>query len=199
MQTSIHQKVLKMVQLAILVALVVVLQLFGSGIKLGPVSISLVLIPIVVGAVLLGPAAGALLGFVFGLITVIAGFTGMDGFTFILMQTQPVITTLICLAKATLAGLAAGWIFRLLQNKNRWVAVILASAAAPVVNTGIFVLGALTLLGNTISTNFVAADSTLIYFVIIGCAGINFIVEFCVNLVASPAIYRIWTAITHRK
>lgn len=194
-----HRKTLKMVQLAILAALVVVLQLVGSSIHVGPVSFSLVLIPIVVGAVLLGPTAGALLGLVFGAVTVIAGLTGADGFTFILLQYQPVVTVILCLAKATLAGLGAGWVFRALEKRQRWVAVILASAAAPIINTGIFVLGALGLLGETLTTQFLSDGTGLVYFVVIGCAGVNFLVELGVNLVASPAIYRIWTAITHQK
>ncbi|MBO5326582.1 MAG: ECF transporter S component, partial [Clostridia bacterium] len=51
---------------AMLTALVVVLQLVGSFIRFGPFSISLVLIPIVIGAATCGPYIGAWLGLVFG-------------------------------------------------------------------------------------------------------------------------------------
>ena len=43
-----------MVELAMLVALVVVLQLLGSFVKIGPLPMSFVLVPIVIGACLLG-------------------------------------------------------------------------------------------------------------------------------------------------
>lgn len=196
-----HEKTLRMVQLAILVALVIVLQLVGSNIHVGPVSFSLVLIPIAVGGVLLGPAAGAILGAVFGLITVIGGVSGADVFTNFLFSKQPVLTVVLCLAKATLAGLCAGLVFRALEKHNRWVAMILASAVAPVVNTGIFVLGTITLFRSTLEEYIlnVGAGVSVVYFVVILCAGVNFLAEFGVNLVASPAVYRIWTAVAKKK
>ncbi len=196
-----HEKTLRMVQLAILVALVIVLQLVGSNIHVGPVSFSLVLIPIAVGGVLLGPAAGAILGAVFGLITVIGGVSGADVFTNFLFSKQPVLTVVLCLAKATLAGLCAGLVFRALEKHNRWVAVVLASAVAPVVNTGIFVLGTITLFRSTLEEYIlnVGAGVSVVYFVVILCAGVNFLAEFGVNLIASPAVYRIWTAVTKKK
>ena len=196
-----HEKTLRMVQLAILVALVIVLQLVGSNIHVGPVSFSLVLIPIAVGGVLLGPAAGAILGAVFGLITVIGGVSGADVFTNFLFSKQPVLTVVLCLAKATLAGLCAGLVFRALEKHNRWVAVVLASAVAPVVNTGIFVLGTITLFRSTLEEYIlnVGAGVSVVYFVVILCAGINFLAEFGVNLIASPAVSRIWTAVTKKK
>ena len=185
-----HEKTLRMVQLAILVALVIVLQLVGSNIHVGPVSFSLVLIPIAVGGVLLGPAAGAILGAVFGLITVIGGVSGADVFTNFLFSRQPVLTVALCLAKATLAGLCAGLVFRALEKHNRWVAVVLASAVAPVVNTGIFVFGSITLFHSTLEEYIlnVGAGVSVVYFIVILCAGINFLAEFGVNLIVSPAV-----------
>ena len=65
MRTSTTKKVVKMVQLALLIALVFVLQMLGSFIKIGPLPMSFVLVPIVIGAFLLGWREGAFLGFVF--------------------------------------------------------------------------------------------------------------------------------------
>lgn len=67
-----------MVGIAVLAALVVVLQLLSSVIKIGTVSITLTLIPIVVGAAFYGPGAGAILGTVFGLVVYINSATGAD-------------------------------------------------------------------------------------------------------------------------
>ena len=60
-----NKNITRMVQLAILLAVVVVLQCFLGSIKVGATSFSVVLVPIVVGALILGPAAGAFLGFAF--------------------------------------------------------------------------------------------------------------------------------------
>ncbi|MFR7743130.1 MAG: hypothetical protein ACLU3I_07465 [Acutalibacteraceae bacterium] len=51
-----HASVVRLTSLALLAALVVVLQTVASGIRIGPVPISLTLVPIVVGAILFGPA-----------------------------------------------------------------------------------------------------------------------------------------------
>lgn len=178
--------------LAVLLALVIVLQLVGTVIgNLGVTAPSLVLIPIVLGAVLLGPAGGAILGFAFGLVVVLAGIFGMDKFTFILFSDHPFLTVLLCLVKGTAAGVASGLIFKALRGKNENAAVITASLAAPIVNTGLFILGAL-LMSDTLNANFVADGQTVLYFLVIGCAGLNFIFEFIINAVASPAIYTVW-------
>lgn len=196
MQTR-KQKNFRLVELAILIAVVVLLQLYGSGIRIGATSFSLVLIPIVLGGMLLGPSAGAVLGFVFGAITLINGITGSDPFTAILLNSGTkgaIITPMICLGKAVLAGFGAGLVYKLLKDKNSIVATFAAAATAPILNTGLFILGALSL-SDVLAANFVAEGSTVIYFLVIGCAGVNFIVEFLVNVVVSPALHRIITAI----
>ena len=176
--------------LAVLVALVIVLQVWASAIPIGTTRISLTLIPIVLGALLLGPLAGAFLGAVFGAVVLIAALSGADSFTFILLSEHPVLTVLLCLVKGAAAGLVAGLVHRAVRRKNEYVAVFAAALVAPVVNTGLFILGAL-LMSDTLSANFVADGTTVLYFLVIGCAGVNFLVEFAVNAVVSPALYTV--------
>ena len=180
--------------LAVLVALVVVLQTLSTLIgRLGGTPLSLVLIPVVLGAVMLGPLAGLLLGFVFGLVTAVCGVTGFDGWTFLLFSEEPVWTIVLCLVKGTAAGGAAGLLNLWVARKNPYAGVIVASLAAPVVNTGIFVAGAFAMSG-AIENVMAATDSggvSLVYYVIIGLAGVNFLIEFAINAVASPAIYTV--------
>lgn len=189
-RSSTAQRTLKMVQLAIFLALVIVLQTVGSGIHIGPVSISLTLIPIVLGGMMLGPVGGTVLGFAFGMVTLIAGITGTDAFTHILFTNHPVLTALVCLVKATAAGLVSALLFRALQSKHPRTAVFSAAAAAPIVNTGLFILGAL-FMSDPLRANFIPDGTSVIYFLVIGCAGINFIVEFFLNAVLSPALFRV--------
>lgn len=185
-------------RMAILVALVIVLQTLGSYIKIMSVSISLVLIPIVFGGMTLGVASGTILGFVFGLITLIAGITGTDGFTNVLFTAHPFGTSLICLVKATAAGFVPAVVFKALKNKNQTLAAIVAAALAPIVNTGLFILGVLLFVKDTVSENFLNGQS-LMYFLIIGCAGINFIVEFLLNVLTAPALGRVYRAVDYKK
>ncbi len=189
-------RIRRMVVLAVLTAIVLVLQLTGFAIKIPVLGtpISLVLIPITLGAMLLGPAAGAWLGLVFGLeVYIVCGVMGTDPFTAYLFNDHPLITGILCLAKSTLAGWVSGLVYKALMKKNWiWPAVFLAAAAVPVINTGVFIVGCL-LINSTIS-GFMAASSiagSVIYFLVIGCAGINFLFEFAVNMILSPALERI--------
>ena len=176
--------------LAVLLALVVALQCLGGFFRIGETSLSFVLVPIVLGAVLIGWWAGAILGFAFGFIVLMYGVTGADPFTNILFTAHPVLTTLTCLVKGIAAGVVPGLIYPLIAKKNKLAGVIVASALAPLMNTGLFIIGAL-LMSGTIATNFVAEGSTVVYFLFIACAGLNFIIEFAINLVLSPAIHRV--------
>ena len=187
-----NNKISRMVQLAVLLAIVIFLQCFLGSIVVGATSFSVVLVPIVVGAILLGPGAGALLGFAFGLVVLIRGITGQDAFTNLLFVAQPLFTALICLGKGTAAGWVAGVVYKLLAKGSGFWASVAAAAVAPVVNTGLFILGGLTLVKGTLEANLGAlgADSVLFFLVVI-CAGVNFLVEFAVNMVLSPAIYRV--------
>ena len=190
---------MKIVLTGLLMAVVVILQLFASAIPLGTTTFSLVLIPIVLGAMLIGPVPGAILGLTFGAVVVIVGLTGADVFTNTLLNLHPIITTILCLAKGAFAGLGAGLIYKLLANKIPPLAAsFISSASAPIINTGLFVLGVL-LMSKTIVENFAAEGQTAIYFLVIVCAGVNFIVEFAVNLIFAPALASIVRAATAKK
>lgn len=188
----------KLVIFAVFLALVILLQVFGSFIKIGAVSISLVLIPIVLGGILMGPIAGTCLGFAFGLVTLVAGITGTDPFTAVLFSEHPALTALVCLGKGTCAGLFSALLYKLIAKKSQIAAVFTASAAAPIINTGLFILGALTM-QDTFLKNFLTDGMSLLYFLVIVCAGINFIIEFCVNIVASPALISLIKIFNGRK
>ena len=172
--------------LALFTAIVVVLQFLGAFVRFGPFSISLVLIPIVVGAALYGHFAGAWLGFVFGIVVLLSG----DAAAF--LAVNPLGTVLTVLLKGALAGLCAGLVYRALEKVNGWLAVILAAVAAPVVNTGIFLVGCVLFFMPTITEwatgmGFPSVGNYMIF----GLVGANFLFELLVNIVLSPAVVRL--------
>ena len=172
--------------LALFTAIVVVLQFLGAFIRFGPFSISLVLIPIVVGAALYGPWAGAWLGFVFGLVVLLSG----DAAAF--LTVNPLGTVLTVLVKGAAAGLCAGLLYRALEKVNGWLAAIAAAIAAPVVNTGLFLVGCLLFFLPTVSEWGAAMGFPSVgNYMIFGLVGANFLVELAVNLVLSPVIVRL--------
>jgi len=172
--------------LALFTAIVVVLQLLGSFIRFGPFSISLVLVPIVVGAALYGPAAGAWLGFVFGLVVLLSG----DAAAF--LAVNPLGTILTVLVKGAGAGFLAGLCYRALAKVNDWLAVIAAAVVAPVVNTGIFLVGCLLFFMPTITEWATAMGFPSVgNYMIFGLVGANFLFELLFNIVLSPVIVRL--------
>lgn len=180
--TQIH----KMVGTGLMTALVIIVYLLTMGLTIGPFNITFALVPIVVGAALYGWQAGAWLGLVFGATVIISG--GANAFL-VINAPGAVIT---CLIKGMLAGFAAGLIYKALENKNRLAAVLCAAAAAPIVNTGVFLLGCLAFFMDTINEWASAAGSanTGVYMVT-AFVGINFLVEFAVNIMLSSVIVRI--------
>ena len=190
-------KTLRLTQLSILAALIVVLQLISYGIKIGTFNLSLVLIPLVIGGVLFGPRAGALLGFVFGVITTIGCLSGMDLGGNVLWNASPWLTALVCLVKGTAAGALGGVVAAALQKAKRPVlGVVLSAVVVPIVNTGIFCLAMWFLFHETLVAW--AAGQDVVYYIFFGLIGINFLIEFGLNVVLSPMTERIVTAVRRR-
>ena len=185
---------------AVLTAIVVVLQFLGSFIRFGPFSISLVLIPIVVGAALYGHWAGAWLGFAFGMIVLLSGDAGP------FLAVSPLGTILTVLVKGAAAGFLAGLVYRALSRfdarfvlmiggKEKWdvdLAVIVSAIVCPVVNTGIFLLGCLIFFLPTVTEWGTAMGFPSVgKYMIFGLVGGNFLFELLVNVVLSPVIVRL--------
>lgn len=183
--------------MAVLLALVIVLQLFGGYIKIGTTPLSFVLVPIVLGGVLYGVGVGALLGLSFGVVVLIQGVVGIDGFTMILFQDHPLFTALLCLGKGAAAGALSALAYRLSAKKNSYVGVFSAAIVAPVTNTGLFILGSLAFLQDTMKANFLNGQ-TVIYFLIVVCAGVNFLVELAINLISAPSLYTVFKVVAKR-
>ena len=163
----------KIVGLGLFTAIVIVLQLMGSFIRFGTFSISLVLVPVVIGAALYGAGAGAWLGFVFGVVVLLSG----DAAAFLGVNALGTILTV--LVKGTLAGLLSGLVYKALENKNRTLAVAVAAVVCPVVNTGVFLIGCLLFFMETIGgwADAMGFGANIGQYMIVGLVGANFIFE----------------------
>lgn len=180
-------KTKKLTELTMLAAIVVVLTILSTFIKFGPFSITLALVPIIIGGVLYGAEGGALLGFVFSLVVLITGLFGWDGGTvMMLIGIRPLAAILICLLKGTLAGWVAALVYRAVAGKNGKLAVVLASIVCPVVNTGVFIAGMLLFFTSTLESW--ASGQGVFYFIIFGLTGINFVVELLSTLALSSVV-----------
>lgn len=174
----------KLTGLAILTALVVILQFLPVK---GPFFlITLTLVPIVIGSALYGAFAGAWLGFIFGVTVLLSG----DAAAFLTINIPGTIATV--LVKGTLAGLAAGLVYKLASKVNRYFGVICAALVAPVVNTGIFLLGCRLFFMDTVNGWAAASGYENVgAYMLLSLVGINFLIELGVDLVCSPVILRL--------
>ena len=170
---------------AILTAMVIVLQMLGQFIRFGPFSISLVLVPIVIGAAMCGPKISTWLGFIFGVAVLMT-----DAAAFLAISVPGTVITV--LLKGMMAGLAAGLICKVFKKKSPTLAVILAAIVCPLVNTGIFLLGCVVFFLDTVTQWGVGAgfDNVGAY-LIFGMVGINFLVEMAMNIFLSPVVVRL--------
>ncbi len=169
----------------ILTALVVVLQYMGSFIKFGPFSISLVLIPIVIGAATCSTKISTWLGLVFSVVVL-----ALDASAFLAISVPGTVITV--LAKGTACGLTAGLAYKLLHKKNQYAAVIAAAIVCPITNTGIFLLGCVVFFFKTIQEWGIGAGyANAVEYMFLGLAGGNFLFEMATNIILCPVIIRI--------
>ena len=189
MNTNTTASIRRLVGLALLSAIIVVLQSIAGLINIGPVSPTFTLIPIVVGAAMYGVASGALLGFVFGVVTLVMSITGADAGGNMMWIANPWMTALLCLVKGTAAGFVSGLVYRALRGRSLGAAVFLAALLCPITNTGIFICGALAFFPDVLK---VWADGArMIYYIVFGLVGINFVVELALNIILAPVVLRI--------
>ena len=175
-----------MVGIGLFTAIVMVLQFLGGGIKFGMFSISLVLVPIVVGAAVYGWKAGGWLGFAFGAAVLLSG----DAAAF--LAVDPLATVAVVLIKGIACGVIAGLLYTWLGKSNKTVGVFAAAIACPVVNTGVFLIGCWLFFLETVAQwgaglGFANAAE----YMFLGLAGTNFLIELAVNIVLAPVIVRL--------
>ena len=180
------EQVRKLTLAAMLTAVVVVLALLGTAIRFGTFNVNLALVPIVIGAALLGVWYGAWFGFVNAMVILLSGDAG----PFIAVNALGTVVTVV--AKGVLAGLCSGLVYRAMQKHNHYAAVILAALVCPVVNTGVFLIGCRIFFWKTLSqwAQGTDAGSTFSY-VIVFLVGVNFLLEVAINVILAPVIARL--------
>lgn len=128
-------------QLALLVAVEIVMKMIGLGsVPVGPLYMSFLTVPIAVGAIIMGPIAGMILGGVFGFVSFLDAVRGASIMTSNLLMASPVHTFILCFGMRVLMGLCVGWVYRGMTKLTRKSAVccFTASLSAPLLNTLFF-------------------------------------------------------------
>lgn len=135
-----HGRILSLAEMAVLTAIIFLMAFTSIGyIHIGALSISLITIPVAVGAIVVSPAAGAFLGFVFGCTSFFQCF-GLDPFGTALFSISPFFTFLLCVPTRTLAGFLCGLLFRLFHKKMKVPSYYIGSFLMAFFNTLFFML-----------------------------------------------------------
>ncbi len=174
---------------ALLTALVVILQFMGSFIKFGMFSISLVLIPIAIGAITCGKRMSTWLGLVFGAVVLASG----DAAAFLVVNAPGTIITV--LLKGVACGFFAGLVYEIIAKttQKNYIAAVVAALVCPIANTGVFLLGCLAFFMETIAVwaEGLGFGTDVGRYMIFGLVGGNFLFEMAVNIILAPAIVHI--------
>ena len=183
--------------LGLMTALLILFSFTPIGtIPIGPLSITLNVIPVAVAAIALGPAGGLIMGCVFGLLSFLQclciGIPSGMGIT--LFSIDPFLAFIQRFIPRALDGFLVGVIFRALEKKPGFrPACFIAGFCSAFLNTAFFMSALVLLFGNTEYVRGLMNGRSFLVFV---CAfvGVNAVVEMLVCTLVSgfvgSALYR---------
>lgn len=190
MKKSTSVDVQKISQLGILTAIIFIMMFTPLGfLKVGVISITFLMIPVSVGAIITGPKGGAFLGAMFGFASFLTCILGIDPFGVMLLSINPIFTAILTIVPRTFMGFFVGVIFDLLNklDKTKVVSYAVASMSGAILNTVLFVIFLVMLFGSNKDVlgafkteTFVGIIVTLITF--------NALIEAAVSMVVGGAI-----------
>lgn len=203
-----NQKTRHMTQLAMLLAILLVMYFTPLGMLPTPGQpVTLLTVPVAVGAMLLGPADGAFLGCAFGLLSFWRAFqTG----TLLAMGVHPLAIFVLCVVTRTCMGFCCGWVFRLVDklDKTHIVSYFVGGLAAPALNTLFYMTAYVVILLNTplLQDSLAAVSPTLpqllqsnvLLFVAVYVGG-QAVVEAAVGCVVSGAVCKALGAVLKKR
>jgi uncharacterized membrane protein len=192
MKTIKNQKTLKMVQLGLFTAIILLMAFTPLGyIKTAGLEITLLVVPVAVGAIVLGPVAGAVLGGIFGL-TSFAQCFGASPFGAVLLGINPIGTFIVCVVTRTLMGGLTGLIFLGMKKWRaaRAISHPIASLVGPLLNTFFFMTALIIFFYNTEFLQGIAESlgTKNVFAFVLAFVGINGLVEAIACFILGTAI-----------
>ena len=192
-----RKRILYLTQTGVLTAIIFIMAFIPAiGYpKIGIVSLTLMVIPVAVGAILMGPWVGAWLGFSFGVTSLIQCFTG-DAFGAFLFGLNPFMTIVLCIVPRVLIGMVVGFVFKvfdkfiLSKNKNRALSApfcAVSSMIGALTNTVLFI-SFLALLFLPYMSEVEGFVGGAFWSFIIGLITFNSLIEVAVTLLIGGAI-----------
>lgn len=181
-----------LVELSVLIAIILIMAFTPIGyIKTLGLEITLIVVPVCVGAVTLGPLAGLILGTVFGISSFIQCF-GLSTFGATLLGINPFLCFIVCVPTRMLMGWLTGVIFKALRKANlsNAIATPIACLVGPILNTVFFMSALCICFYNTDYIQGFVSDlgATNILLFVVLFVGINGLVEAIASFVVGTAV-----------
>lgn len=127
-----------MVELALMIAIIFIMAFTPLGYLRTPgISITFLTVPVAVGAMILGPAGGAVCGLAFGITSLMQCF-GMSPMGVMLLGINPFGTVVTCIVPRILEGFLCGLVFKGVQRKRKNSAYFIGGLTCPVLNTVLY-------------------------------------------------------------
>ena len=185
-----NKKTLEMVQMAVLIAIILVMAFTSIGyIRTGGLSISIITIPVVIGAMIIGPKAGLILGTVFGLTSFYQCF-GLDPFGATLLSINPFFTFLVCIPTRTLMGWLSGVIFKASWkiDKTKTISFFVTGLLGAFMNTLFFMSTLMICFGHTEYLQSMNATGANLFMFAVAFCGINGALEMPMSCVVGGGV-----------
>lgn len=190
----------RLVQFAVLLAIMLILHVSGLGyLSIGAIELTIMPVPVMIGAILLGPIAGGFLGLAFGLTSLWQAFAGSP-FGAALLEISIWRTAVLCLLPRLLMGLLCGLIFRLLQKvcKRGILPFAAAGLSAALLNTALFMAVLMLLFGRSDYLNSLRGGAAFFRFVV-AFVGLNGLIEAIVCAILGVTCAKTTYTILHEK
>ncbi len=190
---NVKRKTTNMVIIAVLAAILVIMAVTPLGyLYIGPLAITFNMIPVAIGAIIMGPAGGAVLGAVFGLTSFLqaAGIMGASPLGALLFAQNPFYTVIVCIGARVLDGFIIGLVTKGLNKaiKPKLPNYAITGFLSAALNTVFFMTLLVVLYGPFLKANgYWTAGKNVIVF-IAGFVGVNALVEAGVATVLTAAI-----------
>ena len=192
----------KMVSTAMLCALLLMMSFTPLGyLNIGPLAITFNMIPVAIGAVVLGPVGGMMLGGMFGITSFLQclGIGGTSAMGVILFEINPLFAFVQRFLPRLLAGLLSGYIYKGVKRLgNNSVACFVTGFTAALLNTALFMSALVLLFGSTDYMRGLIGGRNVIVFI---CAfvGINAVVEMFATSLIVGVVGRVLTKFLQRR
>lgn len=197
--TKRNERTLRLAMLGLFTALIIIMSFTPLGyLRTAGVEVTFLVIPVALGAVLLGPANGAILGAIFGITSFIQCF-GFSAFGAALLGINPVYTFLLCLVPRVLAGWLSGLLFKAINNggKRELAACSAACLAAPLINTILFTSMLILFFWNSDFIQSLAGGKNILAFIPF-FVGVNGLLEAAACLIIGTAAGKALLAVQKR-